>query len=78
MRLLPLMNVAFRKETKKLGKINSMTTSTGEEEEDFFPCIFPKQNQQKACPTSFCFFFHDNCFNKNDCSDGKKKNVGRD
>lgn len=39
-RLLPLMNVAFRKETKKLGKINSMSTSTGEEKEDFFSLHF--------------------------------------
>lgn len=40
MRLLPLMNVAFRKETKKLGKINSMSTSMGEEKEDFFSLHF--------------------------------------
>lgn len=35
-RLFPLMDVALRKESKKLGKINSMSASTGKEMEDFF------------------------------------------
>lgn len=46
-RLFSLMDLALRKESKKLGKINSTSASTGKEmEEFFFPRIFPRKNKQ--------------------------------
>lgn len=42
-----MKDVALRKESEKLGKINSTRTNTGKEMEDlFFTFVFPSKNKQ--------------------------------
>lgn len=65
--MFSLMDVALRKESEKLGKINSMSASTGKEMENFF---FPQEKREKSCILSF---FNSICFNRNNCNKDKEK-----
>lgn len=75
-RLFPLVNVAFRREIKKMEKINSTSTST-----DFFFSVFLLDKISKKKQLYFLLFIllllkiyllNGIGFDKNNCTDGKK------
>jgi len=49
------MNVAFKKEIKKLGKIKSRSASMGKEMEDFFLAFFSDKTSKNPVPPPFVF-----------------------